>query len=195
VKTIIFRAGILILMSLVMMTCSQTSHDMQETSLDSEEADTTFRGQLSSIDDYLNYSYTGEQWISENDVRLKIDGLVESPLEMDYSRVLDHNSYSKVVSLNCIDGWSVKMRWEGILVEDLITEAGMKESACLVTFRSFDGYQISLMLQDVLENHMMLAYKVNGSRLPLKLGFPFQLVAEGKPGFNWVKGVAEIELQ
>jgi DMSO/TMAO reductase YedYZ molybdopterin-dependent catalytic subunit len=41
----------------------------------------------------------------------------------------------------------------------------------------------------------MLAYKVNGSRLPLELGFPFQLVAEGKPGFNWVKGVAEIELE
>jgi DMSO/TMAO reductase YedYZ molybdopterin-dependent catalytic subunit len=194
-KAILIRAGIMIMMSLVMIACSRTSNELAVSTSDSEEADSTIRGPLSSIDDYLHLSYTGEQWIEVNDVRLKVDGLVELPLEMNYSQVLEHNTSSKVVTLNCIDGWSVKMRWEGVLVEDLLKEAGMTDSAFLVIFHSFDGYQISMMLQDVLASHMMLAYKVNGIRLPLKLGFPFQLVAEGKAGYNWVKGVAEIELQ
>ena len=194
-KTIIVWAEILTITSLVMMACSHTTGEMPDLSSDPEVTDTIGRGPLSSIDDYLHYSYTGEQWIEANDVRLKVDGLVESPLEMDYSQVLEHNRYSKVVTLDCIEGWSVKMRWEGVLVEDLLKEAGMKDSAFLVVFHSFDGYKISMMLKDVLASHMMLAYKVNGTRLPLKLGFPFQLVAEGKPGYNWVKGVAEIEVQ
>jgi DMSO/TMAO reductase YedYZ molybdopterin-dependent catalytic subunit len=194
-KTIVVWAEILVMTGLVMIACSNPPGEMTDMSSDPEKPDTIGRETLSSIDDYLNFSYTGEQWIEVNDVRLKVDGLVESPLEMDYSRVLEHNRYSKVVTLDCIEGWSVKMRWEGIRVEDLLKEAGMKDSAYLVIFHSYDGYQISMMLKDVLASHMMLAYKVNGTRLPLELGFPFQLVAEGKSGYNWVKGVAKIEVQ
>ncbi len=194
-KKTLYATESLLFVCLAIIACSRTSEDIPLTTTEQESADTTGRGQLSSIDDYLRLSYTGEQWIEESNVRLKVDGLVELPLEMDYARVLAHDSYSKVVSLNCIDGWSIRMRWEGVLVEDLLKEAGIKESAYLVIFNSYDGYQITFMLKDVLAGHMMLAYKVNGSRLPLELGFPFQLVAEDKPGFNWVKGVSGIEIR
>ena len=189
------RDKILIMMSLFIISCSQPSAEIPESSVDSEKVETDEREPLSSIDDYLRYSHTGEQLISVNDVKLKIDGLVEYPIEMNYSQVLNHNVYRKIVTLKCIEGWSVEMRWEGVRVEDLIKEAGIKENAELVIFHSFDGYKTTLFLQDVLTRHMMLAYKVNGVMLPLKLGFPFQLVAEGQEGLSWVKGVAEIELQ
>jgi DMSO/TMAO reductase YedYZ molybdopterin-dependent catalytic subunit len=190
-----FRKEIIIMGSLLMIACSQTSKEMPESSADSIEAGINDTGPLSSIADYLGLSHTGEQSISENDVILKIDGLVESPQEMNYSQVLDHQIYSKIVTLNCVEGWSVKMKWEGVSVEDLLNEAGIKETAILVIFHSFDDYRISMVLKDVLDNHMLLAYKVNGEKLPLELGFPFQLVAEGQNGYNWIKGVSEIELE
>jgi DMSO/TMAO reductase YedYZ molybdopterin-dependent catalytic subunit len=194
-KTIIFRYEILIMMSLFIIACSRPSSEIPESSLDSDKVGIEVWGPLSSIDDYLSYSHTGEQWIGVNDVKLKIDGLVEYPLEMNYNQVLNHKIYSNIATLKCIEGWSVRMRWEGVRVEDLIKEAGIKENASLVIFHSFDGYKTYLFLHDVLTYNMILAYKVNGVLLPLKLGFPFQLVAEGQDGLSWVKGVAEIELQ
>ena len=40
----------------------------------------------------------------------------------------------------------------------------------------------------------MLAYKMNEVVLPPERGFPFQLVAEEKWGYKWIKWVTEIEL-
>jgi hypothetical protein len=67
-KTIMFRNEIIIMMILVMIAYSQTSKDMPGSSLDTSAVGINDRGPLSSIDDYLNHSYTGEQSISENDV-------------------------------------------------------------------------------------------------------------------------------
>ena len=40
----------------------------------------------------------------------------------------------------------------------------------------------------------MLAYKMNDVILPPERGFPFQLVAESKYGYKWIKWITEIEL-
>jgi len=39
----------------------------------------------------------------------------------------------------------------------------------------------------------MLAYKINDVVLPPERGFPFELVAEQKWGYKWIKWVTEIE--
>ena len=39
-----------------------------------------------------------------------------------------------------------------------------------------------------------MAYKMNEISLPSERGFPFQLVAESKWGYKWIKWVTEIEL-
>jgi DMSO/TMAO reductase YedYZ molybdopterin-dependent catalytic subunit len=45
-----------------------------------------------------------------------------------------------------------------------------------------------------LENDILLGYKINGITLPEQVGFPFQLVAEGKWGYKWARWVNKIEL-
>jgi DMSO/TMAO reductase YedYZ molybdopterin-dependent catalytic subunit len=40
----------------------------------------------------------------------------------------------------------------------------------------------------------LLAYKINNLTLPPERGFPFQLVAEDKWGYKWIKWVTSIEL-
>jgi len=41
---------------------------------------------------------------------------------------------------------------------------------------------------------MILAYKMNDVVLPVDRGFPFQLVAEDKLGYKWIKWVTRIEV-
>ena len=40
----------------------------------------------------------------------------------------------------------------------------------------------------------MIAYKMNNITLPAERGYPFQLVAENKWGYKWIKWITEIEI-
>jgi DMSO/TMAO reductase YedYZ molybdopterin-dependent catalytic subunit len=104
------------------------------------------------------------------------------------------NNYQKVITLYCVEGWSVKILWDGVLVEDLIKEVDPLESANTIIFHAYDGYTTSLPLDYVIDNKILLAFKMNNVTLPPERGWPFQLAAESKWGYKWIKWVIEIEL-
>ena len=150
---------------------------------------------LSSIADFRENSIKGPQSIDLESYRLKVDGLVDSPLEYILGGVTDnHQSYQKVVTLNCVEGWRVSILWEGVLVKDLIDEAKASPEANTVIFHAYDGYTTSLPLDYIVSQNIMLAFKMNGLALPPERGAPFQLVAESKWGYKWIKWVTRIEL-
>jgi len=150
---------------------------------------------LSSITDFRENSIKGPQRIDLESYRLKVDGLVQTPMEYTLGEATsNHQSYQKVVTLNCVEGWRVKILWEGVLVEDLIAEAKASPEANTVIFHAYDGYTTSLPLDYIMGQDIMLAYKMNGLVLPPERGAPFQLVAESKWGYKWIKWVTRIEL-
>ncbi|MHB1152506.1 MAG: molybdopterin-dependent oxidoreductase [Eubacteriales bacterium] len=149
---------------------------------------------LSSIVDFRENSISGPQYIDINTYTLTIDGLVEKPIDLTYDKVLENTLYKKMVTLNCVEGWSVDILWEGILLKDLFDAAGVKSEANTVIFYSYDGYSTSLPLQTILDKDIIIAYKMNEIILPPERGFPFQLVAEDKLGYKWAKWITRIEL-
>lgn len=150
---------------------------------------------LSSADDFRENSIKGPQEVDLESYSLTVDGLVDEPMELTYDEVIEGlDSYEKVVTLNCVEGWSVDILWEGILLEDLFEQAGITDDASVVIFRCADDYSTSLTLDFVRENEILMAYKMNGVDLPAERGFPFQLVAEDKWGYKWAKWITDIEL-
>jgi DMSO/TMAO reductase YedYZ molybdopterin-dependent catalytic subunit len=149
---------------------------------------------LSSIMDFKENSIKGPQYIDINKYKLKVDGLVEKPSEFTYDEILANTKYTKVVKLTCVDGWSVTILWEGVLLKDILDKVKVKSEAKTVVFYAADGYSTSISLQTVLEKNMIVAYKMNNVVLPPERGFPFQLVAEDKLGYKWIKWITHIEL-
>jgi DMSO/TMAO reductase YedYZ molybdopterin-dependent catalytic subunit len=149
---------------------------------------------LSSIMDFKENSIKGPQYIDINNYKLKVDGLVEKPSEFTYDEILANTKYTKVVKLTCVDGWSVTILWEGVLLKDILDKVKVKSEAQTVVFYAADGYSTSISLQTVLEKNMIMAYKMNNVVLPPERGFPFQLVAEDKLGYKWIKWITHIEL-
>ncbi len=86
------------------------------------------------------------------------------------------------------------MLWEGVLVKDLLQEAGVNSNANTVIFYAYDGYSTSLPLNYILNNSIILAHKIDGVTMTPQKGFPFQLAAENQYGYKWIKWVTEIEL-
>jgi DMSO/TMAO reductase YedYZ molybdopterin-dependent catalytic subunit len=149
---------------------------------------------LSSINDFRENSIKGPQYISQDDYKLNVVGLVEKPLSLSYDEVLDRDQFEKVVTLYCVEGWDATILWEGILIQDLLDEAGVMDEAVVAIFHAEDGYTSSLPLDVIRESDLLMAHKMNGVTLPPERGFPFQVVAESKWGYKWVKWVTTIEL-
>ena len=166
----------------------------------------SYHGQnLSALSDVGQENIAGTQHVSLDGYRLKIDGLVGAPQELTYDQVLAHDHYSKVVTLHCVTGWDATILWEGVRITDILAEAGVQSGAAVpswiqggepkvVIFHGVDGYTSALPLSWIQDNNILLAYKMNGVTIPAELGFPFQVVAESKWGYKWVKWVNEIEL-
>jgi DMSO/TMAO reductase YedYZ molybdopterin-dependent catalytic subunit len=77
--------------------------------------------------------------------RLSVSGLVTQILELPYTDILaDYPRYEKVVILHYVEGWSVTILWEGVLVSDVLAAAGVDHQANTVIFTAYDGYTTSL---------------------------------------------------
>ncbi len=150
---------------------------------------------LSSIKDFRENSILGPQYVDIADYTLAIHGLVDKDLSYTYDDIINgFDSHQKVITLHCVEGWDVTLLWEGVMLSDLFQPAGVSPSASTVIFRSVDGYSTSLSLDYVMTNNIMLAFRMNDVTLPPERGYPFELVAESKWGYKWIKWVDDIEL-
>ena len=149
---------------------------------------------LSSVTDFRENSIKGPQHVNMSNYRLEIGGLVTTPRSLTYNEVKGLPGYQKVITLHCVEGWDATILWEGVKVSDLITTAGASPDANTVIFYAYDGYSTSLPLDYIENNDILLAYGMNNVTLPEDRGYPFQLVAEDKWGYKWIKWVTNIEL-
>lgn len=149
---------------------------------------------LDSVGEFRENSIKGPQSVDVSTYRLSMTGMVASPQRLTYEQVIDRPAYKKVVRLNCVEGWSVDILWEGVRIVDLLEQAGYDPSGKVVIFSCEDGYTTSLPLETVIERDLLLAYRMNGIDLPAERGYPFQVVAEDKLGYKWAKWVTGIEV-
>ena len=150
---------------------------------------------LSSVNDFRENSIRGPQRLNISDYRLTVTGLVNTTEVSAYDEVLGHYPhYTKVVTLFCVEGWDTTILWEGIRVQDLIRHAGPDPRANTVIFTAQDGYTTSFPLKYLMDRDIIMAYRMNNVTLPVERGYPFQLVAEDKWGYKWIKWIVKIEL-
>ena len=135
-----------------------------------------------------------EQW------RLAVKGEVAHPLNLGWRDVLNRISFDQAATLMCIDtlpgGTSLgNAMWRGISLKTLLTEAGVdKNTARDVIFRAADGYHDSIPFSRAMQDDVMLAYLMNGEKLPKVHGYPLRLVVPGLYGIKNVKWITEIEV-
>lgn len=139
-------------------------------------------------------SIKGVQTVFLEDYKLKVFGLVDKEIDLDYSEVLDLEHYARKITLYCVEGWDATILWEGVLLEDIINLAGVSENANTVIFHAADGYTTSLPLDVIIDKELMLAHMANGLDLPPEMGFPFIVVAESRLGYKWARWVTMIEI-
>ncbi|MBD3348712.1 MAG: molybdopterin-dependent oxidoreductase [Candidatus Eisenbacteria bacterium] len=149
---------------------------------------------LSTFYRQYDNSIKGPQDVDLGDYRLEVTGLVRETLSLTYEEVLDYDQETRLATLFCVEGWHERLVFEGVSLADLLEDAHPEAGVATVVFHGADGYTTSLPYGDVERLDLMLAARINGIALDEARGKPFQLVAEGKQGYKWIRWLTKIEL-
>jgi DMSO/TMAO reductase YedYZ molybdopterin-dependent catalytic subunit len=144
--------------------------------------------------------------IDVNDWTLSVKGAVDNPVKFSYKDLLDMPTREADITLSCVSntvggGLVSNGRWTGVLLSDVLAEAGMSRDKIArasrqLVGRSVDGFTAGFKTDIALDGrNALVAFGLNGSELPVKHGYPVRLVIPGLYGYvSATKWLTEIEL-
>ncbi len=143
--------------------------------------------------------------IDVNKWALNVKG-TDNPIELSYNDLISLPTRESDVTLSCISnevggGLVSNGRWTGVLLSDVLAEAGMSPEKITnateqLVGRSVDGWTSGFKTEIALDGReALVAFGLNGSELPLDHGYPVRLVVPGLYGYiSATKWLTEIEL-
>ena len=79
--------------------------------------------------------------------------------------------------IHCVTKWTkLNTPWEGVLVDDILAEAGIEPPTAFTLAHSFDGYSTNVPVADLVEGKAMVALKYEGKPLHPEHGGPARLL-------------------
>jgi DMSO/TMAO reductase YedYZ molybdopterin-dependent catalytic subunit len=131
------------------------------------------------------------------DYRLRINGLVETPVELDLVQLRALPHHEQITQHFCIQGWSGIAKWGGVSMRTIVDLVQPLPEAKWVVFYSLgEGADTGICYDAPPIEHMshhltMLAYDMNDQPLSFGHGAPLRLRNEIELGFKqvkWIKG-------
>ncbi|WP_273842168.1 molybdopterin-dependent oxidoreductase [Rubrobacter calidifluminis] len=138
--------------------------------------------------------------------KLSVKGAVDNPFEISYKELLEMPTIEADITLCCVSnpvggGLVSNGRWTGVLLSDILKEAGMSRDEITraseqLVGRSVDGFTTGFRTALALDGRRALvAFGLDGDQLPVKHGYPVRLVVPGLYGYvSATKWLTEIEL-
>jgi hypothetical protein len=133
--------------------------------------------------------------------KLQISGLVDNPIELTFDDLLAREQIERLITLSCVSnpvGGDLvgNALWQGVLLKDILDEAGVQPAAEQVVSRSIDGWTCGSPLESIMDGRdAMLAIAMNGEPLPAQHGYPVRIVVPGLFGYvSATKWVTDIRL-
>lgn len=128
--------------------------------------------------------------------RLRIDGLVENPMELTYAQLLALPQRTQTSDFVCVTGWSVQdVQWTGVRFADLLAAARPRPEGGALNFVSAEvPYVDTLTMKQAMVDDAMLAYRMDGRPLKRVHGAPVRVVMPKMYGYKGVKWLSRIEV-
>lgn len=157
-------------------------------------------------DFYLIDTAISSPRINRDSWTLSIQG-TDNPIELSYDDLLGLPTLEADITLSCISnevggGLISNARWTGVLLSDVLNEAGMSPDKITsateqLVGRSADNWEAGFPTDLAFDGReALVAFGMNGEELPLKHGYPVRLVVPGLYGYvSATKWLTEIEFR
>ncbi|MGB3337859.1 MAG: sulfite oxidase-like oxidoreductase [Devosia sp.] len=101
---------------------------------------------------------------------------------------------TKVVrDIHCVTSWSkLDTRWEGVMVDEILADAGIEPPTEYMLAHTFDGYSTNVPVADLVGGKSMVALKFDGQPLETDHGGPARLLVPHLyfwKSAKWVNGL------
>jgi len=133
--------------------------------------------------------------------QLRIHGMVDKPVILTFDDLIRRPMLEHDVTLTCVSeavggGYIGNARWQGILLADVLREAGIQSGADQIVMRDVNGMTIGVATDPVMDGRKsLLAVGMNGQLLPAEHGYPVRAVIPGLYGYvSATKWVVDMEL-
>jgi DMSO/TMAO reductase YedYZ molybdopterin-dependent catalytic subunit len=125
--------------------------------------------------------------------RLRIEGLVERPLDLSFAELLALEGVELPLDVHCVTGWSVLgARFRGVRLATLAARAGVLPAARHVIFEAAHGYTANVDLSAALAPETLVSWQLDGERLAAAHGGPLRAVVPSRyfwKSAKWLTGV------
>ena len=127
---------------------------------------------------------------------LRIDGMVDRPVELTFAELLKMPLTEADITLVCVSNqvggtYNGNATWLGVPLAGLLRRAGVRAGADQVLSAATDGMTISTPVAAIMDGrNALLAVGMNGQPLPVAHGFPARMIVPGLYGYvsatKWV---------
>lgn len=169
-------------------------------------------------DQFFTIQHYGHPEVDAAAFRLRVSGLVKTPLALSLSEIRTMRSTELVFGFECsgnrrpLQGLVSNGRWTGVPLRDVLERAGVRPEAREVvffgadrgaedvefrgnTFKVEQQFARSLPRDKALSAEPLIAYALNGEPLTKHQGFPLRLLVPGWYGVAHVKWLTDIHVQ
>lgn len=136
------------------------------------------------------------------DWKLRVHGMVDRELTLDYDHLRSRDLVERTITMTCVSNevggpYVSTANFTGVLLRDVLLEAGVKPGADQLFGTSSDGWTAGTPVDVVMEadRGALLALGMNGEPLPVEHGFPVRMVVPGLYGYiSATKWLVDLEL-
>ncbi|MET1072646.1 MAG: molybdopterin-dependent oxidoreductase [Umezawaea sp.] len=136
------------------------------------------------------------------DWRLRIHGMVDREMTLSYDDLRSRDLVERTITMTCVSNevggpYVSTSNFTGVLLRDVLMEAGVKSGADQLFGTSSDGWTAGSPVDVVMEAERgaLLALGMNGEPLPVEHGFPVRMIVPGLYGYiSATKWLVDLEL-
>lgn len=137
-------------------------------------------------------------WVKHLDRKkytLKIDGLVENPVEFTLDQIKNLPKIQETVDIHCVTSWSkFDTKWVGVPFKEIMAIVKPKPEAKFVIMHGADGgFTTNLPTRAMSDDDVLIAYEYDGKPINDQHGGPIRVIVPKRYFYKSAKWLVRLE--
>lgn len=124
--------------------------------------------------------------------RLKVDGLVEKPLDLSVGQLREFPQVTQNSRMKCVQCWSSRATWGGFRFQSFLDLVKPTNAARAIRIDCADKWYEYMSIEEMLSPRVLMTLDMEGKPLSDKHGAPLRLIDPSKYGYKSAKLITSI---